>query len=90
MELVNSMGVRGIVTDAGNGRALDAVITVVCLYFITGAVCVANCCQSEINHQVKTDPANGDYYRLLTAGTYHLKAAATGYQSAETVIGILI
>jgi carboxypeptidase D len=71
MELVNTMGVRGIVTDAGNGRPLDAVITV-----------------SEINHQVKTDPANGDYYRLLTAGTYHLKASATDYQSAETVIVI--
>jgi len=71
MELVNSMGVRGIVTDADNGKPLDATITV-----------------AEINHPVKTDPANGDYYRLFAAGTYHIKASAAGYQSADAVIVI--
>jgi len=71
MELVNSMGVRGIVTDAVNGKPLDATITV-----------------EEINHSVKTDPAHGDYYRLFTAGTYHIKASATGYQSADAVVVI--
>jgi len=71
MELINSMGVRGIVTDAANGAPLDATISV-----------------TEINHPVRTDPAHGDYYRLLTAGTYHVTAAATGYASASAVIVI--
>jgi carboxypeptidase D len=71
MELVHSMGVRGIVTDAVTKAPLDATITV-----------------KEIDHPVKTDPANGDYYRLLAAGTYHITAAAAGYQSADAVVVI--
>lgn len=71
IELVNTIGVRGLVTDAATGKPLDATITV-----------------TEINHPAKTDPANGDYYRLLTAGTYHLKAYAEGYQIGETVVVI--
>jgi carboxypeptidase D len=71
MELVNSMGVRGIATDASTGLPLDAVITV-----------------EGIDHIVRTDPAHGDYYRLLTAGSYRVKASATGYQSADVSVVI--
>lgn len=41
-----------------------------------------------INHFIKTDPAHGDYYRLLTPGTYNIIAAAFGYetQSATVVV----
>jgi len=71
MELVNSMGVRGIVTDVTTSAPLAATITV-----------------TEINHPVKADPANGDYYRLLAPGTYHISASATGYNTESTVVVI--
>jgi len=71
MELVNQLGVRGLVTDAATGAPLDATITV-----------------DSINHPVKTDPANGDYYRLLAPGTYTITASAAGYRSEATTIVI--
>jgi len=71
MELVNQIGVRGVVVDAATGAPLDATIIV-----------------EEINHPVKTDPANGDYYRLLAAGSYTVKASAVGYNSQSTSIVI--
>lgn len=36
----------------------------------------------EINWPAYTDPAKGDYYKMLRPGTYTMKASATGYASA--------
>jgi len=35
---------------------------------------------------VRTDPENGDYYRLLTEGTYTITASSHGYHSASASI----
>lgn len=37
---------------------------------------------------IKTNPAHGDYYRLLTPGTYTLSVSTPGYISASTEITI--
>jgi len=34
-----------------------------------------------INHVVKTDPVHGDYYRLLTPGTYSITAFSEGFET---------
>lgn len=31
------------------------------------------------DHEVYSDPENGDYYRILLPGTYELKASVNGY-----------
>jgi len=46
----------------------------------------ANISVQGIDHDVLPDPENGDYYRLLSAGTYTITAQAFGYLAqSETV-----
>jgi len=40
------------------------------------------------NHPVKTNPLNGDYYRLLLPGTYTLQASSPGYISSQQTVVI--
>jgi len=66
------MGARGLVTDSVTGAPLDATITV-----------------AELdNTPVVTDPAVGDYHRLLLPGDYTLNATAECYiaQSAPVTV----
>ncbi len=58
-------GVRGIVTDAVTGDPLDATITVLN--------------HDADNSEVVTDPAVGDYHRMIAPGTWTLRFSATGY-----------
>ena len=52
----------------------------------TGEPLVANISVQGIDHDITPDPENGDYYRLLTPGTYAITAQAFGYLSqSETV-----
>jgi len=69
-ELVNTMGVRGVITDAVSGLPLKANITV------------------PNRHQVFSDAKNGDYYKLLTQGTYQVTATAAGYIPLTQVANI--
>lgn len=62
-------GVRGIVTDATTGDPLDATITVVG--------------HDTDGSEVVTDPAVGDYHRVLLPGSYTLRFSAFGYISQE-------
>lgn len=41
-----------------------------------------------IDHPVKTDPQNGDYYRLLRPDRYTIRANAPGYKEAKVVLFI--
>jgi hypothetical protein len=38
---------------------------------------------------VVTNPAHGDYYRLLMPGTYNVTASAAGYIPSSVVVSIL-
>jgi len=69
-EVVNKMGVRGVVTDSVSGAPLKATI--------------------QINplRNVTTDGVNGDYYKLLTSGTYQVTAIASGYGSQTKTANI--
>ncbi|HBC45907.1 MAG TPA: hypothetical protein DCZ43_02565 [candidate division Zixibacteria bacterium] len=58
-------GIRGTVTDVSTGAPLPAVVTVLS-HDIDSA-------------RVFTDPAVGDYHRMLAAGTYNLSFASPGY-----------
>ncbi len=76
MYLENALfGIRGIVTDAGTGDPVAAMITTLN--------------HDNNNAQVRTDPDVGDYHRMLEAGTYDLVFSAPGYFS-DTVTGISV
>lgn len=66
------MGARGLVTDSATGAPLAATIAVT----------------EFANSPVATDPAVGDYHRLLLPGNYTLNAHAEGYcdQSAPVTV----
>ena len=52
----------------------------------TGEPLAANISVQGIDHDITPDPENGDYYRLLTPGTYTVTAEAFGFLSqSETV-----
>ena len=63
-------GIRGIVTDP-NGAPLAATIVVVGVD------------REEDGSMARTDPAVGDFHRLLLPGLYDLRIEATGYHSLE-------
>ncbi len=66
-------GIRGIVTDASTGLPVDARITVLS--------------HDADSSDVHTDPAIGDYHRMLAAGTYNLQFNAPGY-TTQTINNI--
>lgn len=68
-------GIRGIVTDINTSNPLAATIRVL---------------GHDIdNSEVKTDPANGDYYRMIKGGTWTLEFSSPGYYS-DTVSSITV
>ena len=42
----------------------------------------------DINHIIANDSENGDYYRLLTPGTYNITFEAIGYQSQTHLVNV--
>jgi len=69
-ELVNTIGVHGVVTDVSSGRPLNATISIPNLHIVTA------------------DSFNGDYYKLLTPGTYQVTASVPGYTSQTKTANI--
>ena len=63
-------GIRGVVTDP-NGTPLDATIEVVGVD------------REEDGSMARTDPAVGDFHRLLLPGLYDLRIEATDFQPRE-------
>jgi uncharacterized repeat protein (TIGR01451 family) len=55
---------------------------------VTGDPLEASVVASGINKPVTTDPAVGDYHRMLLAGTYTLQASAFCHQSAAAPVTI--
>jgi len=62
-------GIRGVVTDSETGLPLDAMITVVGHDYVLDS------------SMVRTDPAVGNYHRMIEAGTFDVAFTADGYQS---------
>ena len=69
-------GIRGTVTDR-NGRPLAATVEVVGID------------RAEDGSTVRTDPAVGDFHRLLLPGLYDLRVEAPGYNTLE-ISGIAV
>ena len=67
-------GFGGLVLDARDGTPLDAVVSVDGMEFPNFA---------------RTDPAVGDYHRVILAGDYTLSAAANGYLGQSAPISVL-
>jgi hypothetical protein len=63
-------GIRGVVTDP-SGKPLAATIKVLGLD------------REEDGSKARTDPAVGDFHRLLLPGLYDLRIEATGYRARE-------
>jgi hypothetical protein len=63
-------GIRGVVTDPG-GKPLSATVEVLGID------------REEDGSRVRTDPAVGDFHRLLLPGLYDLRFEATGYRNGE-------
>ncbi len=68
-------GVRGLITDSLTGAPLAAIVNVLS-HDIDSA-------------RVFTDPAVGDYHRMLSPGTYSLNFTSPGYVS-QTIIGVTV
>jgi carboxypeptidase D len=77
-------GVRGLVTDANTGAPLNARITL-----IAPPPNPTPDSHHPNTHSVYTDPAVGDYHRMLLAGTYTLKFEAAGYQT-QTISNVTV
>jgi len=67
-------GVRGIVSDTA-GTPLNALITIIN--------------HDEYNSEVRTDSINGDYYRMLPAGTYTIEFSAV-HHIPKTISGVQV
>jgi len=48
----------------------------------------ANISVQGIDHDILPDPENGDYYRLLSAGTYTITAQAFGYLAQSEIVTV--
>ncbi|MDF1544989.1 MAG: M14 family zinc carboxypeptidase [bacterium] len=72
-----SLGVRGIVTDSLTGLPLDASVEVV------------GHDTEQDSSVVFTDPAVGDYHRMIQSGVYSIKFSSLGYVS-KTVTGVSV
>ncbi|MBD3380728.1 MAG: hypothetical protein GF404_00885, partial [candidate division Zixibacteria bacterium] len=70
-------GIRGVITDAGTGLPLYAMVEVI------------NYDEDQDSSQVYTDPEVGDYHRMLQAGTYDLIFSAPGYYP-DTIFSIAV
>lgn len=68
-------GIRGVVTSATTGVPLSARVTV-----------VGHDLDSSL---IYTDPAVGDYHRVIAPGTWSLKFEATGYVT-QTITGVTV
>ena len=67
-------GFRGRVLDARDGAPLNAVVSVDGM---------------EFPNYARTDPALGDYHRVILAGDYTLSAAADGYLDQSAPLSVL-
>jgi hypothetical protein len=67
-------GFRGRVLDARDGAPLEAVVSVDGM---------------ELPNYARTDPAVGDYHRVILAGDYTLRAAAAGYLEQSAPVSVL-
>src|SRR5206468_1559985 len=77
-------GVRGLVTNANTGAPLNAKITLI------GPPPNPTPDPHHPNTQsVFTDPAVGDYHRMLLPGTYTLKFEAAGYVT-QTISNVVV
>ncbi len=70
-------GIRGVVTDSETGLPVDAVVTI-----------VGHDSEAD-SSMVRTDPAVGDYHRMIDAGTWDLTFNAVGYIQ-QTVTGVSV
>lgn len=70
-------GVKGFVTDTETGEPIQEAIVWV----------KNNTDSTPIKHPVTTW-TTGDYYRLLTPGTYQVMVSAAGYEPASTTINV--
>jgi carboxypeptidase D len=68
-------GLRGRVTDAVTGAPLDATVTVLDL-------------AAEPN-SVRTDPAVGDYHRVIAGGSYTLSATAACHETQTAPVTVI-
>ena len=66
-------GLHGRVLDGFTNAPLDATVT------IQGM---------SLPNFIKTDPAVGDYHRVINAGSYTLVAAASGYESQSHAVSV--
>ncbi len=66
-------GLGGEVLDARNNTPLDATVTLV---------------GRDVPNTILTDPAVGDYHRVIQDGTYTLEASAEGYLSQTADISV--
>jgi len=67
-------GVRGIVTDTA-GNTLNALVKVLN--------------HDTLNSEIRTDSLNGNYHRMLSAGTYSFQFSADGYYS-KTIDNVVV
>ncbi len=67
-------GLGGLVLDARDHKPLDATLT------LAGRA---------VPNTIRTDPAAGDYHRVISAGSYTLEAAASCYQNQAAQVEVI-